>query len=561
GAFLAGFGRLIRRHRVEPEKAFGHFAGLFFGTLGLPIAIFRVKRDLFGDELALKSKEGLLVLLASVAVAVTLGTLISLTLRALARARGTAFLARAWGGPLVAFVTVLGFVGLASARPSTDMVASGRALSAAPADAKNVIVIVVDTLRADALGAYGYSKARTPNLDRFARDAVRYDRHFANASWTRPSFASIMTGRYPSNHGVMALQAPLPEEVKTIAEAFAEGGYYTSGIVTNTNVSPVYNFHQGFDEYAYLEPSFVLGANDLQSKLLVVQLMRRVIQRFVPVAPGSAYQDAETVNERVFTWLDRAKASTGENPFFLFVGYMDPHDPYFEHPYNTVAYDKASHQEPELSEAERLRELYDGEVAYFDEHFGRLIDDLRRRGLYDDTTIVVTSDHGEEFGEHGGFWHGVTLYDEQIRMPLFVKPAGGAHAGTVVRHFTQSVDLLPTLLAENGLAAVEGVQGGLLTTPSPHVFAEESHHDNVLRSLRVLDNGEEVKLITANAGNPRGVEERELYRVGSDPGERRNVATEEAATTARLETALDEAEAHYREGAARPAENVEMDCD
>ncbi len=561
GGALAAFGRLIRRHQVEPAKAFGRYAGLLFAGLGLPIAIFRVRRDVFGDELALKSKEGLLVVLGSLAAAAVLGALISFALRLVARARATGFLMRPWGGPVITAAVALGFIGVALARPVPDMVASGRTLPAASPGAKNVIVIVVDTLRADALGAYGYTKARTPNLDRFARESVRYDRHFANASWTRPSFASIMTGRYPSNHGVMALQAALPDEVKTIAEAFAEGGYYTSGIVTNTNVSPVYNFQQGFDEFAYLEPTFVLGANDLQSKLLVVQLMRRVIQRFVPVAPGSAYQDAETVNQRVLAWLDRSKESTGENPFFLFVGYMDPHDPYFEHPYNGVAYDKASHQEPDPSEASRLRELYDGEVAYFDEHFGRLMEVLRRRGLYDDTTIVVTADHGEEFAEHGGFWHGLTLYDEQIRVPLFVKPAGGAGAGTVVRHFTQSVDLLPTLLAQNGLPAAPGVQGGLLTTASPQVFAEESHHDNVLRSLRVLEAGEEVKLITANAGNPRGLAERELYRVGRDPGERANLAEGEAATADRLETALDEAEARYREGAARPAEDVEMSCE
>ncbi len=559
---LAKLGRLIRRNRTEPASAFGRYAGLVFGVLGLPIAIFRVRRDLFGDELALKSKEGLLVVLGALAAAVVLGSVIAFVTRRLARAKRTSFVMRPFGGFAVAAAVTLAFVGVAAARPVPAMTASGRALPAAPASAKNVIVIVVDTLRADALGAYGYTAARTPNLDAFARESVRYDRHFANASWTRPSFASILTGRYPSNHAVMALSAPLPDEVTTMAEAFAEGGYYTAGIVTNTNVSPVYNFQQGFDEYAYLEPTFVLGANDLQSKLLVVQLMRRVIQRFVPAAPGSAYQDAETVNEHVFAWLDRAERSAGDNPFFLFVGYMDPHDPYFEHPYNGVAYDKASHQAPDPSEAPRLRELYDGEIAYFDEQFGRLVAELRRRGLYDDTTIVVTSDHGEEFADHGGFWHGLTLYDEQIRVPLLVKPAAGAGgAGTVVRHFTQSVDLLPTLLASHGLPSVPGVQGGLLSTPSPQVFAEESHHDNVLRSLRVLENGQEVKLITANAGNPRGLAERELYRVGIDPGERTNVAPTDAAAVARIETALDEAEARYREGAARPAEDVEMSCE
>jgi arylsulfatase A-like enzyme/uncharacterized membrane protein YbhN (UPF0104 family) len=561
GAALGAIGRLIRRQRVDPGKALGRYAALFFAGLGLPIGLFRVRRDVFGDELALKSKEGLLVVLAALATAAIAGAVLALAVRGLSRLRAGAFLLRPWGGLAVGLGVALVFAGVALARPAGGMVASGRALGEAPANARNVLLIVVDTLRADAIRAYGTEGARTPNLDRFAEDAIRYDQHFANASWTRPSFASILTGRYPGNHGVMGLSSALPSEVTTLAEAFAESGYYTAGIITNPNITSVYNFQQGFDEYHYLEPNFVLGANDLQSKLLVVQLMRRVIQRFETVTPGSAYQDAETVNRSVIGWLDRAEETTGGHPFFLFVGYMDPHDPYFVHPYDGEGFDKASHQEPDASDAGRLRALYDGEVTYWDEQFGRLLDDLRRRGLYDETTIVVTADHGEEFGEHGGFWHGYTLYDEQVRVPLFVKLPNGASGGTVVRHWTQSVDLMPSLLEQNGLPAAEGTQGGLLTSGSSQVFAEESHHGNVLRSLRVREDGGELKLIEANPGNPRGLAESELYRVDRDPGEREDLAPDQAETVARVGEALEEAEAHYREGAARPSEDVEMSCE
>jgi len=248
----------------------------------------------------------------------------------------------------------------------------------------------VDTLRADHLPAYGYEGGRTPNLDAFAEDAIRFDQAFANASWTRPSFASIMTGRYPSSHGVMAKSDALPEALTTMAEAYAGAGWQTTGFVTNYNVGPYFHFDQGFDEYHYLEPEFVLWADDSAAKLLLVQFLRQRIEgvrdAMFGVQPGTAYRDAQTVNSHITRWLDRAPAE----PWMMFVGYMDPHDPYFEHPYSGSGYARAAHQTPSLDEADHLRELYDGEITYWDEHFGALIADLRRRGLYDDMTIVIT---------------------------------------------------------------------------------------------------------------------------------------------------------------------------
>ena len=133
--------------------------------------------------------------------------------------------------------------------------------AAAPSGAGNVLFIVVDTLRADHLPAYGYGEIQTPNLDAFAGDAIRFDQAFANASWTRPSFASILSGRLPSSHGVMAKPDALADELTTMPEAFGAAGWETRGIATNYNVAPYFNFHQGFDRYEYLEPNFVLGAD------------------------------------------------------------------------------------------------------------------------------------------------------------------------------------------------------------------------------------------------------------------------------------------------------------
>jgi arylsulfatase A-like enzyme len=301
-------------------------------------------------------------------------------------------------------------------------------------------------------------------------------------------------------------------------------GYSRGGFATNFNVAPYFNFHQGFDDYVFLEPEFVLGADDASAKLLLMQFVRQRIEKLRAasgdVLPGTAYQDAATVNAAVTGWIDRQSAA----PWFLFVGYMDPHDPYFAHPYDGSGYARAAHQHPDPSEAPALTKLYDGEITYWDAEFGKLIDALKERGLYDELTIVVTADHGEEFNDHGGFWHGTTLYDEQVRVPLVVKLPQARRGGTVVRHWVQSIDLMPTVLAELDVEVPDGVQGGNLFTGTDVVYAEESHEGNVLESVRHLDGTDEHKLITANPDNPRGLRAVELYRVDLDPGERENLA-------------------------------------
>jgi len=431
--------------------------------------------------------------------------------------------------------------------------------ASAPQGAGNVLVIVVDTLRADHLPSYGYAEGRTPNLDAFARDAIRFDQAFSNASWTRPSFASILSGRYASSHGVMAKTDALPDDLTTLAESYREAGFHTEGVVTNYNVGPYFNFDQGFDQYRYLSPDFVLGADDSAAKLLLVQFLRQRIEgvrdRFLGVQPGTAYQDATVVNREVLSAIEGAPA---DRPWMMFVGYMDPHDPYYEHPYNGVAYSRAAHPSPSPDEAEHLEALYDGEITFWDEHFGALVSELRRRGLYDDLTIVITADHGEEFGEHGGFFHGTTLYDEQVRVPLFVKLPASRRGGTVVRHWVQSIDVMPTLLRESGVTVPEGVQGGDLFEGSDRLFAEESHEGNVLSAVRERRGTDEIKLITANPGNPRRLPTTELFRVDLDPGEQENLAQSQPEILEHAEHSLEAARVQAAEGAVE-GQAVELD--
>jgi arylsulfatase len=283
-----------------------------------------------------------------------------------------------------------------------------------------------------------------------------------------------------------------------------------------------------------------LGANDTAAKLLFVQFLRQRIEtvraKSGRVEVGSAYQDAAAVNRALFEILAEKPAA----PFFLFAAYMDPHDPYYPHPYDGTAYSRAAHATPEASEADTLRRLYDGEISFWDEHFGALIARLKQRGLYDEMTIIVTADHGEEFQEHGGFWHGTTLYDEVVHVPLLIKLPGSQMHGSVVRHFVQSIDLMPSVLQRAGVPVPKGVQGHDLFAGNDAVFAEESHEGNVLRSLRMSRAGAALKLITANPDNPRGLAPSELYRLDQDPLEQVNLAHDEPALMTFSHKALDE---------------------
>ncbi len=218
---------------------------------------------------------------------------------------------------------------------------------------------------------------------------------------------------------------------------------------------------------------------------------------------------------------------------------MDPHDPYFEHPYDGRAIARVSNQHPDPEQAAEMQRLYRGEIGYLDENFARLLDRLRELGLWENTVIALVADHGEEFQEHGGWWHGLTLYEEQIRVPLLVKwSANGVAAPRDARgHVAGLIDVAPTLIARTGAAIPETMQGvDLASDPSTRsernlvVFAEEDHEGNVLRAIRTPG----WKLIEANEGNPRGLSGVELFDVTKDQGEARNLLDKEPDKVAEL---------------------------
>ena len=499
--------------------------------IGLAVTLFRLRRDVYAEQMP--PLDVLLMVLGGFGL-LALG-LFFLGPKIFRGGLGT-LLRPVVALPILALVMLGGWLGMRLAPTVPVVRTTPAAASAALADRPNIILIMVDTLRADHLSCYGGEWVETPNLCRVATDGGTVFEGFAHSSWTKPSTATLLTSLIPSSHQTMSKPSALPEEITTVAESLQAHGYATGAFVSNTNLTESFGFAQGFDEYHYLGPDYLFGAAESSSKLVLYQIARRVYFMFVPGKRfGDFYQDSQVVNRNAFEWLDRHEDAR----FFLFLHYMDVHDPYFAHPYDGTGFDRASNQHPSLSQAEEMHRLYNGEIAYLDGEFGNLISKLEAQDLWDDSVVVLVSDHGEEFGEHGGFWHGLTLYDEQIHIPMLVKwPKGERLAEPEVRDTpARLIDVAPTLLRRAGARIPDEMQGldlaGDLASRSERdrmVFAEEDHEGNVLRAIRTSH----WKWIEANEGNPRGLPTEELFHIADDPGETVNLSEREPGTAAEL---------------------------
>ena len=556
---LAILGGLFLAILPMDKKEIGHWVPrLGFGAclipFGLFVVLFRLRRDVYLEQMPPLGVIALILLAATILLFLILGPMRKL-LEPIATKLTTPI------APLALFVVgvfgIGGLLGVALA-PATPARTGGGTISAKLASKPNVILVMVDTLRADHLSCYGGSVA-TPNLCRLAENGTIYQ-GFSHASWTKPATASLLTSTLPSTHNAMSKPASLSQDLVLIPEAMRDAGYSTGGIVSNVNLAESFGFAQGYDDYYYLGPDYLFGAQESSSRLIVYQLGRQLALGVFggdDVVFSDFYQDSEVVNDVAFEWLEDRK----DERFFLFVHYMDAHDPYFEHPYNGKGIARVSMPEPDAEMAEELQALYRGEIEYLDANFGKLLAKLDAEGLYDDTVIVLTADHGEEFAEHGGFWHGLTLYDEQIHVPLVVKWADngerarpGANSG-----IARLIDVGPTILGAAGIAIPETMQGIDLRAPfstraekDQQAYSEEDHEGNVLWSLRT----EDEKLIVANAHNPRGVPEREYFDVSNDPGEQQAYSDPEAEV--RLEE-MAELQRLAAAGKAVHGEDVEMD--
>lgn len=508
------------------RDAFGLAAAAALLPLGFAVGRYHVVQRIFHEELATFSATGLAVHAGLIGATAVLCAGLFVALRRLAGRRlGMAGLAAG----LVATLVVSAAVAAAtSTGPQTEITRS-----APRRQGTNVVLIIADTLRDDAFANRTRGDVEKSGMSRLAADGVRFENAYVQASWTRPSIATILTSLYPSQHGATHKMDPLPDDVTTLAEAMREEGYWTAGVVSNINIAPIFNFQQGFGEYAYLEPDFYFGATDSATRLAIYKGLRVARERLFGsyIYFNNYYQDAEVVGDAVRTWLD----AKPPEPFFLLIHYMDPHDPYFEMPYNGRGVARVSRPNPPAAEAQPLRRLYDEGVVYLDEHLAEILGQLRARGLYDDSVVALLADHGEEFHEHGGWWHGTTLYEEQVRVPLVIKRARETRPGTTEARRVQTVDVAPTLMAAAGLPVPREFFGEDLFSPEAGsrdngIFAEEDLEGNVLSSL--IDG--DWKIITANPGNPRGLQPIELYHLAQDATESNNLASSRPEEVTRL---------------------------
>jgi len=466
------------------------------------------------------------------------------------RARGVRMLlqAGAMGLAIAALGTPL------DARPLEDSVVTS---VPPPPGSPDVVLVSLDTTRADRLSTYGYDRRTSPNLTRLASDGELYRNARSPAGWTLPAHASMMTGLFPHAHGAtlaggflggesvdgrLQVAHPLAPGAVTLAEVLRDRGYRTGAFVANFSyLYRDYGLAQGFAVYEDA-PGLLLRVRPP-----VVRLARQFVASFC-VKP---FRTARSINTSALDWLD---AQPADRPVFLFVNYMEPHQPWMAEP----PHDRWARGLPRGRELARknlythaVRPLdpetmafigahYDGQVAAMDEALGELLAALRTRGRYEGALVIVTGDHGELLGEHGQMGHmGRMLYEPLLRVPLVVKYPGAGRRG-VVDTAVQLVDLMPTVVEATGAALPDGLGGTRLSAVARPPYAEEGinpflvrrYGDVYDRSIQVLYDGD-YKLIVTSRG------ERMLFDLGRDPQERVDLAGREPARVQELSQRLE----------------------
>ena len=382
----------------------------------------------------------------------------------------------------------------------------------------NILLIVVDTLRADRLGAYGNKRGLSPFLDELASRGTLFRNAYAPTSWTCPSIASLFTSRYASQHGVNSFEAVLAPDEVTVAEILAGGGYVGAGFSANLRMLEVNGYAQGFGAW----------------------------QAYIGGEAGGHKPRGDVLRRDSLAWLRPLSRPDARQPKLLYLQYMEPHTPYEPgEPYRSqflrgsdaVDEERArtrlvQQKKMTPAEVERLESLYDGEVAAVDAEIRTLFGELGQLGFLSNAVIIITADHGEEFGEHGVMLHGYTLFNGVMRIPMIIV-APGLPAGRVVEENVSLVDVAPTLLELTGMAPAPTFEGRslvpLMRSPySPQALWARligARHPDVIAEIEPLSgtmdfrvhaqaivSGPEKLLIT-----PKG--KGALYDVQKDPRE------------------------------------------
>lgn len=391
---------------------------------------------------------------------------------------------------------------------------------------RNLLLISVDTLRADHLGSYGHPRPTSPWLDALAAEGVLFEEALATAPWTLPSHASLLTGLYPSRHGVRTLHHALPREVPTLASRLTGEGYATGAVINQFYLTRHHEVVRGFEEVVPL-------ASDQTARGAARRIARKGLQ-----------------------WLgDR------EEPWFLFLHFFDVHSDYRSRPQVERRFvrrrspkEGSTLQLMEISDglepltderAERLARLYDAGIRQLDGELERLFAALERRDRLAETLVVVTSDHGEEFGEHGGVSHGRTHYREMLHVPLLLR-GPGIPAGRRVDEPVSVVDVVPTALDLLGVEPPPDLDGrslrplwtgkaegsGARALGEPRALFAEAAPGTTEDTLAAVRVGRYKLVVDQRSG------ERELYDLRADPAERDDLSAERPALADRLERRL-----------------------
>ncbi len=362
----------------------------------------------------------------------------------------------------------------------------------------NVLLITLDTTRADRIGAYGYAKAKTPNLDVIARNGVRFANAYAQVPLTLPSHSSIMTGTYPLTHGVHNNGAyVLPAGAVTLAKVLKDHGLKTAAFVASFSVDSRFGLDKGFDVY---DDNFQEGA---------------------PFKAVNAERRAEQVLGVFTPWFDKIK----DEQFFCWLHFFDPHLPYSPpSPYREQFADRP----------------YDGEIAYMDFIIGQVMRKLLDRNLLGRTLVVVTGDHGEGFGEKGEYGHGIFLYDNVLRVPLMFYSENHLPAQKVIESRVRLIDIMPTILDLMNIPKPDPVQGRSLL---PYIQRKEKADlDSYIETVYPKENFGWAPLVGFISGVWKYIRapHEELYDLKADPGEEKNAIAVAAKPAAELKTKLDD---------------------
>jgi arylsulfatase A-like enzyme len=402
----------------------------------------------------------------------------------------------------------------------------------------NVVLVTIDTLRADHLSCYGYDRPTSPNIDAFAREATLFTRAYSQSSWTKPATASLLTSHYPTMHGANLELSRLSDAETLVFEPMREAGYTTAVFSGNPWITPEYGFDQGVDRfYSVYDERFARVTLLMQALKRVNRLVEgqarvyNAVKMLVQGELSTTARDAR-LNAEALPWL----AAQGDRPFFAYLHYMSPHHPYDPpppwdtkfnpHPHDppVTYYPRKSfyfYEEGEPLSPDRLADMigrYDGDIGFVDDVFGRLVAELRRTGLLDRTVLIVTADHGEEFFEHRNWGHGHSVYNELLHVPF----AAGARVDEPV----MAVDVVPTILALAGVTSTAPMTGQSLVPLGSGKALPGGDGDRIYSELLYRYGagytlqGRDRKLVETVIG---GQTRQTLFDLAADPREQRNI--------------------------------------